>query len=115
MDATFGEYKEAFCVRFRVEPPKLLPSEIIERLPQEGYKPCGIAFHSFPRLKDSVEARTDEGEGVVTDGKHRGVPCRGWLAHCCGSVRYQREVGVYHGVLISKVDKIIAIGNPPSA
>jgi hypothetical protein len=43
----------------------------------------------------------------------QGCSCLGRLAHRCGSVRYQGEVGVYHGVLISKVDRIIAIGNPP--
>ena len=34
MDATFDEYKEAerFCARYPVEPPKLLQSDVIERL-----------------------------------------------------------------------------------
>ena len=84
MDATFGEYKEAFCACFRVEPPKLLPSDIIERLSQEGYKPRGIAFPSSPRLKGCVEARIDNGEGEVIDEKRKGVRVLGGLRIVAG-------------------------------
>jgi hypothetical protein len=69
----------------------------------------------LPLFKGRVESRIDEGEGVVTDGEREDVRVLGGLRIVAGLYDTKGKQGVYHGVLISEVNRIIAIGNPPSA
>ena len=119
-DATFDEYEaaERFCARYPVEKPKLLPSEIIERLSQEGCKPWGMRLPSSPRFKGRVESGIDNGRTgvtkVVTDRKCKDVCILSDLPIMAGLYGTGGKQGIYYEVVIRKMEGIIAIGDSSS-
>ena len=117
-NATFDDYKEAelFCARHPVEPPKHLPSDMVERLSQEGCKPWRMRPPSSPRFRGYVESGIDRGmTKVVTDEECMCVCLFSDLPIVAGLYDIKGKRGVYYEVVIGKMDGIIAIGNTPSA
>ena len=116
-DATADEYTEAerFCTRYPVEPPKLLPSDMVERLSQEGCSPWGMTFPSSPRFKGRVESGIDKGGAgvtkVFTNEKCQDVCIFSDLPIIAGLYDIKGKHGVYYEVVIRKMRGIIAIGN----
>jgi len=119
-DAPFDEYAEAeqFCARHPVERPKLLPSDMVERLSQEGCKPWGMRLPSSPRFKGSVESGIVKGGAgvtkVVTGGECKDTCIFSDLPIMAGLYDTKGKQGIYYEVVIRKMGGIIAIGNPPS-
>lgn len=119
-EATFEEYKEAeqFCVRHPVERPKLLPSDTVERLLQEGCRAWGMEFPSSPRFKGWVDPRINgEGAGVtrvITERKCKDVCIFSNLPIMAGLYDANGKRGIYYEVVIRKMRGTIAIGNPSS-
>jgi hypothetical protein len=116
-DATADEYAEAelFCNRYPVEPPKLLPSDMVERLAQEGCRPWGMTLPSSPRFKGRVQSGIDKGGAgvtkVFTDGKCQDVCIFSDLPIVAGLYDTKGKQGAYYEVVIRKMRGIIAIGN----
>ena len=119
-DAPFDEYREAerFCTRHPVEQPKLLPSDVVERLSQEGCKPWGMRLPSSPRFKGRVESGTDKGGAgvtkVVTDRKCKDVCIFSDLPILAGLYDTKGKQGIYYEVVIREMGRNIAIGNSSS-
>ncbi|KAF9648015.1 hypothetical protein BDM02DRAFT_3144903 [Thelephora ganbajun] len=115
-NAPFDEYEEAerFCTRHPVEQAKLLPSDMVERLSQEGCKPWGMRLPFPPRFKGSIESGVDKGGAgmtkVVTDKKCKSVCIFSDLPIMAGLYDTRGKQGVYYEVIIRKMGGIIAIG-----
>jgi hypothetical protein len=103
------------CNRYPVEPPKLLPSDMVERLAQEGCRPWGMTLPSSPRFKGRVQSGIDKGGAgvtkVFTDGKCQDVCILSDLPIIAGLYDTKGKQGVYYEVVIRKMRGIIAIGN----
>jgi hypothetical protein len=116
-DAAFDEYKEAerFCARHPVERAKLLPSDMTERLSQEGCNPWGMRLPSSPRFKGRVESGIDKGgtgvTKIVTDRKCKDVCIFSDLPIMAGLYDTKGKQGVYYEVVVRKMEGIIAIGD----
>ncbi|KAF9783538.1 hypothetical protein BJ322DRAFT_1071619 [Thelephora terrestris] len=116
-DATFDEYEEAerFCARYRVEKPKLLLSNVVERLSQEGCKPWGIKYPASSRFEGRIESMMDKGgAGVIkifTDKICKDVCLFSDLPIMAGLYDTKGKQGVYYEVVIRKMGGIIAIGS----
>ena len=119
-EATFEEYQEAevFCARHPVERPKLLPSDTVERLSQEGCKAWGMRSPSSPWFKGWVDPRNErEGAGVtkvITERKCKDVCIFSDLPIIAGLYDAVGKRGIYYEVVIRKMGGIIAIGNSSS-
>ena len=119
-DAAFDEYEEAerFCARYPVERPKLLPSDMVERLSQEGCRLWAMVLPSSSRFNGHVESGTGKGGAgvtkVVTDKRCKDVCIFSNLPIIAGLYDIKGKQGVYYEVVIRKMGGIIAVGNPPS-
>ena len=114
-DTTFDEYEQAerFCALHKVDRPRLLPQEVVERLSLEGCKPWGMRIPTSPRFDGSVESGTKEGAGVtrvVTGKRCRDVCIFSDLPIMAGLYDIKGKQGVYYEVIIRKMGGIIAIG-----
>ena len=116
-EATDNEYKEAqlFCARVPVERPKLLSSDMVERLSQEGCKPWEMVLPSSPRFRGCVESGIDKGGAgvtkVVTDQKCEDVCLFSNLPIMAGLYDTKGKQGVYYEVVVREMVGFIAIGN----
>jgi len=117
-DAPVDEFKEAerYCTRHPVERSKLLPSDVVERLSQEGCKPWGMRLPSSPRFKGSVESGTEKGGAgvtkIVTDRRCKDVCIFSDLPIMAGLYDIKGKQGVYYEVVVRKMGLNIVIGNP---
>jgi hypothetical protein len=115
-NASFDEYKEAelFCARHSVEQPRLLPSDLVERLSLEGCKPWGMQLPTSPRFTGHIESGIDKGGAgvtkVVTDKRCEDVCIFSDLPIMAGLYDTKGKQGVYYEVVIRKMGGIIAIG-----
>lgn len=120
-EATVDEYKEAalFCARVPVERPKLLSSDMVERLSQEGCRPWEMALPSSSRFKGFVVSGIDKGGAgvtkVVTDKKCEDVCIFSNLPIMAGLYDIKGKQGVYYEVVVREMIGFIAIGNSSSA
>ena len=119
-DTTFDEYEaaERFCARHGVEEPKLLQSDVVERLSQEGCKPWGMKYPASPRFKGRIESGIDKGgtgvTKVFTNKMCEDVCIFSDLPIMAGLYDTKGKLGVYFEVVIRKMEGIIAIGNSTS-
>lgn len=115
-EATDDEFESAelYCSRYPLERPRLLPSDVVDRINSEG---CRVWSIEIPRSDRFVGKAVDGGEkgkpGVcrVTTGKRCRDTCLfSNLPLLAGLYEIQGKTGVYYEVLVKKMDGIIAIG-----
>jgi len=111
------EYREAelFCARVPVERPKLLPSNLVERLSHEGCKPWAMTLPPSPRFKGYIVSDTDKGgtgvTKIVTHKKCKDVSIFSNLPIMAGLYDTKGKQGIYYEVMIREMAGFIAIGN----
>lgn len=119
-EATEDEYERAkrFCNLHAVNPPKLLPSNVVSRLSQEGCKPWEMVLPTSDRFRGRVESGTGEGSQgmtrVFTDRTCKDVLIVSNLPIMAGLYDIGGMEGVYYEVVIQKMGGIIGIGNSTS-
>jgi len=125
----WGKYNEAsvdecqqaqlFCARVPVERPRLLSSDMVERLSQEGCRPWEMIPPSSSRFKGYVVSGIDKGGAgvtkVVTDKKCEDVCIFSNLPIMAGLYDTKGKQGIYYEVVVREMAGFIAIGNPSSA
>lgn len=112
-EATDDEYKaaEKFCKRYAVQPPRLLPSHIVDRIAAEGCKAWGIRVPTIRSFVGRVEA-VDKGSVVkVVTGKNcKSVCLMSELPIMGGLYDTKGKQGVYYEVQVNRMEGIVAIG-----
>lgn len=115
-EATDDEFAsaEAFCQRHPVEAPKLLSSELVDRIEAEGCRLWTIEHPgSDTRFDGQIQHSGEKGPGitrVVTSEKCGDVCLLSNLPLLAGLYDVQGKQGVYYEVCIRKMDGIIAMG-----
>ncbi|KJA17175.1 hypothetical protein HYPSUDRAFT_46700 [Hypholoma sublateritium FD-334 SS-4] len=120
---TYGKWNEApdeeyaaaeqFCQEYAVEPPRLLPSDIIDRINTVGCKAWGILAPITPRFSGHVQNDSKGGPGVVaihTTAACKDVCLLSDLPIISGLYDIQGKHGIYYELLILKMDGILAVG-----
>ncbi|KAI9058533.1 hypothetical protein FKP32DRAFT_1636635 [Trametes sanguinea] len=118
-DAPDDEYKaaEQFCRQHPVEPPKLLASNVVERIDALGCRAWGLEVPSTPRFRGSVHNIGGDSKGnlgvvrVVTDKTCQDVTILSDLPILAGLYDVHGKLGVYYEVKILRMDGLIAVGS----
>ncbi|KAI8978739.1 hypothetical protein BD414DRAFT_494239 [Trametes punicea] len=117
-DASREEYEaaEQFCAQHPPEPPKLLPSRVVERIDALGCRAWGLERPDSPRFHGSIHNPGDEKGGlgvvkVVTDERCQDVCILSDLPILAGLYSTHGKLGVYYEVKIIRMDGFIAIGS----
>ncbi|KII90714.1 hypothetical protein PLICRDRAFT_137107 [Plicaturopsis crispa FD-325 SS-3] len=101
----------SFCLANAPDPPKLLSSDIVDRIKAEGCKAWSIQVPRTPHFAGEVISARKGGPSVVqvkTSAECKDtcllsdLPIMGGL--------YQRKKGVYYEILVHRMDGVIAIG-----
>ncbi len=96
-----------------MERPRLLPSDIIDRINAIGCKAWGIEFPITPRFSGHVQNDSKGGPGVVvihTTADCKDVCLLSDLPILSGLYDIQGKHGIYYEILILKMEGILAIG-----
>ncbi|PSR76673.1 hypothetical protein PHLCEN_2v8270 [Hermanssonia centrifuga] len=115
-EASDDEYAsaEAFCARHPLETPKLLSSDMVERIDAEGCRAWTMEWPGSPRFIGSVhsagEKRIPEVTKVTTADGCGDVCLLSNLPLLAGLYEIQGKSGVYYEVRIQKMNGIVAIG-----
>ncbi len=115
-EASDDEYAsaEAFCARHPLETPKLLSSDMVERIDVEGRRAWTMEWPGSPRFIGSIhsadEKRTPEVTKVTTADGCGDVCLLSNLPLLAGLYEIQGKSGVYYEVRIQKMNGIVAIG-----
>ncbi|THH31190.1 hypothetical protein EUX98_g3015 [Antrodiella citrinella] len=120
---TLGLYNEAsdidfawakdYCDRWPVDPPRLLPSDIVERINAEG---CGAwsLWTNSDRFRGRIDIGGEKGGAsvvkVTTDAPCKESYLESNLPILAGLYDVQGKSGVYFEVMIHRMDGIIALG-----
>lgn len=107
------EAAEAFCVQHPPEPPRLLPSDVVDRIATEGCGAWGIELPTSPRFVGRIQNGVKGGRATVT--VETGRACRDVcllsdLPLLAGLYDTQGKTGVYFEVLVRRMDGVVAIG-----
>lgn len=114
-EATDDEYEsaEAFCARYPVEPAKLLPSDVVDRIDTEGCKAWTMDWPHSARFVGRVqdgEKGSPAVTRVTTGDKCCDVCLLSNLPILAGLYEIQGKSGVYYEVAVKKMAGIIALG-----
>ncbi|KAI0347813.1 hypothetical protein BDW22DRAFT_1403969 [Trametopsis cervina] len=115
-EATDEEFESAkrFCSIYPLEQPRLLSSDMVERIQIEGCRVWNIEVPRSSRFVGRVSAGGEKGKAsvskVVTEAKCESVCLLSNLPIMAGLYEIQGKSGVYYEVLVKKMDGIIAIG-----
>ncbi|CAL1712219.1 unnamed protein product [Somion occarium] len=115
-EATDDEYESAerFCEHYPVDQPKLLPSDIVERIESEGCKAWKLEWPRSPRFVGHVEDTGEKGGNsavsVMSKKECRDTCLFSDLPILAGLYDIQGKSGVYYEVVVHKMEGIIAIG-----
>ncbi|GBE83243.1 hypothetical protein SCP_0502910 [Sparassis crispa] len=115
-EATKDEYEAAldFCARNAPEPPRLLPSHIVDRIDAEGCRTWTLQWPRSPRFVGNTQNSSEKGGSsvvkVVTEKSCMDVCLLSDLPLLAGLYDIQGKSGVYYEILIHKMDGIIAVG-----
>ena len=115
-EATDDEYESAerFCRQYPMETPRMLSSDLVERIATQGCKLWALERPSSHRFAGRVEVATGEkSQGItrVATEKRCGDVClMSNLPLLAGLYEIQGKSGIYYEVRIQKMDGIIAIG-----
>jgi len=96
-------------------PPRLLPSDAVDRINTEGCKAWGIQLPTTPRFAGYVQSGNKGGPAVIkvqTMPQCKDVCLLSDLPMMAGLYDVQGKFGVYYEILIHRMDGIIAIGMP---
>lgn len=114
-EATDDEYESAerFCRQYPIEPPRLLSSDIVERIDAEGCKLWALESPRSPRFVGRVEIAGEKRGGltrVITEKRCGDVCLMSNLPILAGLYEIQGKSGIYYEVCIRRMEGIIAIG-----
>ncbi|KAL0946015.1 hypothetical protein HGRIS_012292 [Hohenbuehelia grisea] len=114
-EAPEDEYEAAedFCRQYPPEPPRLLPSDGIERINAEGCKAWGLEYPISPRFSGKITRGEKSYPAVIrveTGDKCKDVSILSDLPLIAGLYDIQGKQGVYYEVHINRMDGLIAIG-----
>ncbi|KAI0357600.1 hypothetical protein OH77DRAFT_1451126 [Trametes cingulata] len=116
-DATEDEYESAerFCAQYPPDPPRLLPSHIVERIDAVGCRAWQLELPRSPRFRALIqnggEKRSAGVVSVVTEPSCQDVCLLSDLPILAGLYDIHGKLGVYYEVKILRMDGIIAIGS----
>lgn len=102
-----------FCREYPVQPPRLLPSEAVDRINEVGCRAWGIDYPASPRFAGHILSDSKGGPAVVTiqtQPECKDVSLLSNLPIIAGLYDIQGKEGVYYEILINRMDGIIAIG-----
>lgn len=112
---------ETFCARYPVQPPRLLPSDVVDRIAAEGGSAWTMTVPRSRRFVGQVrEGATEKGGAktgvcsVRTEAACRETCLFSSLPIMAGLYAMQGKSGVYFEVVVRKMDGIIAIGTVTS-
>lgn len=113
-DASEEDYEssEDFCRRYAVDPPRLLPSSVIDNVRDIGCSAWGITHPNYPRFVGQIYKNTRKG-GLITvrTTKQRKESCLlSDLPIVAALYESRGKVGIYYEICIDKMDGIIAVG-----
>ncbi|KAH7915442.1 hypothetical protein BJ138DRAFT_1141744 [Hygrophoropsis aurantiaca] len=111
-EATEDEYEqaEAFIAKHPVEPPKFLPSHVVEQIATNGCKVWNIINPPTSRFSGSIQDRDKGGIKIATSASCKDVCLMSDLPIMAGLYDIKGKFGVYYEVTIDRMDGIIAIG-----
>ncbi|CDO69865.1 hypothetical protein BN946_scf184884.g24 [Trametes cinnabarina] len=117
-DAPDDEYEaaEQFCRQHPAEPPKLLPSHVVERIDALGCQAWGFEIPPTPRFRGSIHNVGGDGKsglGVVkiaTEKACLDICILSDLPILAGLYDVQGKLGVYYEVKILRMDGLVAVG-----
>ena len=115
-EATDEEYHsaQAFCAHNPVEAPRLLPSEVVDRVNAEGCKAWTMEWPRSSRFSGHIQDGGEKGAAfvtkVVTDKKCQDVCLFSNLPILAGLYEIQGKTGVYYEVHVEKMKGIVALG-----
>ncbi|KAF8966898.1 hypothetical protein BDZ97DRAFT_1805781 [Flammula alnicola] len=107
------EAAEAFCQEYPLHPPRLLPSDVVDKINEIGCKAWGIEVPISPRFVGHVQNDSKGGPGVITvrtAPECKDVCLLSDLPIIAGLYDIQGKVGIYYEIYIAKMDGIIALG-----
>lgn len=116
-DASEGEYQaaERFCDKYPPEPPKLLPSRIVERIDAQGCRAWQIEHPRSLRFRGTI-SNVGDGKGslgvvkITTEDACQDICLLSDLPILAGLYDIQGKLGVYYEMKILRIDGLIAIG-----
>ncbi|KAI0079522.1 hypothetical protein K474DRAFT_1659127 [Panus rudis PR-1116 ss-1] len=116
-DATNNDFEsaEAFCAANPPDAPRLLPSDVVDRIRTEGCRVWDIQWPRSSRFVGNIRRVGEKGgdKNVVTVATKRGckdVCLFSDLPIMAGLYDIQGKLGVYFEVQIHRMDGVIAIG-----
>ncbi|EGN93962.1 hypothetical protein SERLA73DRAFT_189097 [Serpula lacrymans var. lacrymans S7.3] len=114
-EATDDEYTaaEKFCANNPPEAPRLLPSDVVDRIAAEGCRAWGIVTPPRSRFAGRVQNDSKGGPGVVrvvTDTACQDTCLLSDLPLMAGLYDIQGKTGMYYEIKINRMDGIIAVG-----
>jgi Ran-binding protein 9/10 len=114
-EATDDEYESAerFCQRNPLETPKLLPSQVVDRIAEEGCRLWTLEYPVSARFAGCITARDEKSNGitkVVTERQCGDICLMSNLPIMAGLYDIQGKSGIYYEICIQKMEGIIAIG-----
>jgi hypothetical protein len=106
-----------FCNTNPVETPRLLPSDVVERINAVGIRAWGIEYPRTPRFVGHISASPSESKGglgvvkVSTDGeKCRDTCLLSDLPLSAGLYNAGGKLGIYYEITIHRMEGTIALG-----
>ncbi|KAH9891796.1 endosome protein [Cubamyces lactineus] len=117
-DASEGEYQaaERFCDKYPPEPPKLLPSRIVERIDAQGCRAWQIEQPRSLRFRGTI-SNVGDGKGslgvvkITAEDACQDICLLSDLPILAGLYDIQGKLGVYYEIKILRMDGLIAIGS----
>ncbi|KAH7924536.1 hypothetical protein BV22DRAFT_504225 [Leucogyrophana mollusca] len=111
-EATEDEFEaaETFCAQSPVEPPRLLPSGIVEQIATDGCLAWKITSPSTPRFSGAIHNRDKGGIRISTYASCKDVCLMSDLPIMAGLYDIQGKLGVYYEVTIDKMAGVLAVG-----
>ncbi|KAF9016178.1 hypothetical protein BDZ89DRAFT_962135 [Hymenopellis radicata] len=116
-EAPEDEYRaaEEYCERNPLQPPRLLPSYMVEQINGLGVKAWGLEIPNEPRFVGAVyniqhDTKTPAVIRVQTSHKCRDYCLLSNLPIMAGYYDIPGKVGSYYEILIHKMDGIISVG-----
>ncbi|KAF5326603.1 hypothetical protein D9611_000882 [Ephemerocybe angulata] len=116
-EAPDEEYQagEDFCNEYPPLAPRLLPSELVDKINTLGCKAWGIQWPTTPRFSGHIQEAADTKGGpavttVTTTAKCKDTCLLSDMPILAGLYEVQGKTGVYYEVLVQKMTGFIAIG-----
>lgn len=115
-DAPEDEYEaaEKWCRMYPLEPPRMLPSDVVERINDLGCKAWGLDFPTSRRFAGRIEEVGEKGRSatvkVQTEQACQDVTILSNLPIMAGCYDIQGKTGIYYEVFIHRMGGFIAVG-----